>query len=839
MKRKLLCIAVAIIMILPLAFAAIPMASAAVADGWEHTATGGASASNFKVNADGSLSMGWGNPEVPFANLGALYDASAYNNNYTITVEAYVPATQSASTTNGVPVVGVMGVYPDGADKNWTGAMSVKLANYEGTAAGTPDNYAAWGTYNVVELFDTSAKAVACAASPYSIIGIESGDWNTVKVVVANGVVSMWVNDVLVCNAYTPENATGKYVVLGSNGDCGDWNNMPSFRNFKIVSNDDSVADYEAYTYVEPTWNTSAANNATAAINADGTLSIGAGAWSGAAISSLKGVAFDSGNNISLDIFVPNQALTDDTGKDAGTCFQNFSVMLSTAANTTVPSTAAGSCVQTTNGDSIEFRLVNNLANQILLYTYVNGACVNSGVSLADKVVSAIKVNDVNSFIFSIDGADVNLYANGTLIYTFANAASIFSVDGIAVLGFGASTYGGNTTGTYIISDISGFVPNNYGLWLEVPAEFDPADSNWTVLAPWMADATTPGGIVSYKPNGIIKLNSNTGNWGQAGVVYNEKLFASRLEIVINKTANTFSSPNAHTDFILSATKPTTYSLQMSVNTYFPDCNPATALAIHVGGDNVIYGSGVVGAIAFTNAWSNDVDNTFSVGDVYEVDGNKYVKIYLNGAALQIEEIDPETEEPTGAYVDYEFNVTNVLDENNQAYVIVGQTGYGTSGATAEFKAINGITAGKYEGADAYYNETENKATTPVVQWRAPSEKVAAGLRFKTTVALNSVNNNDSIVKMGTIIMPADKVTGGYLGHTQDGKIDGTSYLDIVAKNYYEKTDDSISFTAVLIGIPEDQLSRIFLAVSYVEYADGTITYGGLRAVSINDAMNA
>lgn len=625
MKRKLLCIAVAVIMILPLAFAAIPTASAAVAEGWDHTASGGASAGNFAINSDGSLTMGWGNPAVTWANLGALYDASAYNNNYTVTVEAYLPKTQSAAATNGVPVISVMAAFADGVDKNWIPGMALKLTNYEGTASGTPENLAAWGTYNVAEMFD-NLNAVACAASPYSTIGLVAGDWNTVKIVNNNGVVTIWVNDVCICVDYAVTFSTGNYIVLGSNGDCGDWNNMPSFRNFKIVSNDDSVADYTAYTVTEEAY----------------------------------------------------------------------------------------------------------------------------------PVVT-----------------------------------------------------------------------------------YDIAETNWSVLTPFLADGAAPNGVVTCIKGGYINLNSNTGWHGQAGVVYNDKLFASNLSVTINKTANTLASPNAHTDFIISATKPTQYSLQMSVNTYFPDCNPATALAIHVGGDNLIYGSGTVGAIVFNNTWTNDTDNTFSLGTVYEVDGEKFVKIYLNGVALQVEEIDEETEKPTGAYVDYEFNVTDILDENNQVYVVVGQTGYGTSGATANFKAINGVSPYEFEGADAYYEAEENKASTPVVQWRAPEAGVAAGLRFKTTVALNSVNHNDSIEKMGTLIIPADKLGDADLVLSADGKANGITYLDIVAKNYYEKTDAAISFTAVLTGIPDTALDRDFVAVSYIAYADGTVTYGAARTISVNGAMGA
>lgn len=139
---------------------------------------------------------------------------------------------------------------------------------------------------------------------------------------------------------------------------------------------------------------------------------------------------------------------------------------------------------------------------------------------------------------------------------------------------------------------------------------------------------------------------------------------------------------------------------------------------------------------------------------------------------------------------------------------------------------------------DEFYG---SRPIIPGAQYRLPNEEkgISAGLRFLTEIALNNVNTEDSIKKMGTIIMPADKLGDADLVLTENGKVNGISYVDIVAKKFYEKTDEKISFTAVLIGIPETQLDRDFVAVSYIEYTDGTVIYGKACVRSINGVLEA
>ncbi len=234
--KKILTLAIA----LTLVFALAVSASAVLPSGWV-TVTG-TTDDMHKINADGSLSMNWGNP-ADFANLTVGYDVSAFNNNYTATVEVYVPEKTLAggAYVTGAPVISVKATNP--ATNMWLLGMALKLINYEGHPAGTPDNYANWGnTYAVIECFDSTASVTASCAS-YADLGIKAGQWNTVKVIVEDNYVTYMVNDQIAIDGVAAT-SNGNFFCLANNGDGG----QPSFRNLVIKSNNGSVADVTAFT---------------------------------------------------------------------------------------------------------------------------------------------------------------------------------------------------------------------------------------------------------------------------------------------------------------------------------------------------------------------------------------------------------------------------------------------------------------------------------------------------------------------------------------------------------------------------------------------------------------
>ena len=249
--KKILAIALTLTLVLALGLSA----SAALPAGWDWTQTGGSSDANFFAQSDGSIRMGWGSPDVYWANLGVAYDVSAFNNNYTATVEVYVPSFTKGTSTNpeqvitGAPVISVKAVYHHNAEAAdaWLNGVALKIMNYQGVLG--EEYYGMWGnTWCVTECFDSLAAVPASCAS-YADLGIKAGQWNTVKVIVEGNYVTYMVNDQIAVDGVAAA-SNGNYLVLGSNGDCGDVANMPGYRNLVIKSNDrnSSVADVTAFT---------------------------------------------------------------------------------------------------------------------------------------------------------------------------------------------------------------------------------------------------------------------------------------------------------------------------------------------------------------------------------------------------------------------------------------------------------------------------------------------------------------------------------------------------------------------------------------------------------------
>ena len=252
--KKLTVITLVMALLLALCFSGN---AAALPEGWIHTSTGGASAKNFMLNDDGSITMGWGDPSVYWANLGVCYDVSAFNDNYTASVDFYLPkATLHTDGTfiTGCPVVGVKAKFDDGIDKNWIPSFAFKLLNYENMPTLDPAVFDAWGgTWNVVEIFDNALlqAPVSPTCALFSELNMKAGEWNNITVVVKGDYVGAIVNGVPVLDATEIINADGDYFVLGTNGDCGDKANMPSFKNLIIKSNDGSVDTVKAFTVDE------------------------------------------------------------------------------------------------------------------------------------------------------------------------------------------------------------------------------------------------------------------------------------------------------------------------------------------------------------------------------------------------------------------------------------------------------------------------------------------------------------------------------------------------------------------------------------------------------------
>ena len=142
------------------------------------------------------------------------------------------------------------------------------------------------------------------------------------------------------------------------------------------------------------------------------------------------------------------------------------------------------------------------------------------------------------------------------------------------------------------------------------------------------------------------------------------------------------------------------------------------------------------------------------------------------------------------------------------------------------------------ENQDGSYGAVKDKfyGFRPVIEGAQYRITGRSGLRFLVNVAMyNEINNNNTIARMGVLIIPTNKLSNGTaLTFTENGKIGNTSYLDIPAKFWYDTDEESyMKFTAVLLDIPDD--NRKFTAVAYIIYNDGTIVYSEPLERSIED----
>ncbi len=218
--------------------------------------------------------------------------------------------------------------------------------------------------------------------------------------------------------------------------------------------------------------------------------------------------------------------------------------------------------------------------------------------------------------------------------------------------------------------------------------------------------------------------------------------------------------------------------------------------------------------------------------------------------------------------------------EGTGEYIVIGQmfdtyaAGYGPENGPAIFKNVQIITD---DGATVYFNTpveeepdepedpeipVEYRPTVLGAQYRTVG---APGLRFGTQVNVTksdaeveaqngkvTVNNSTgeatigNIAKMGTLLIPTDLLGDAELQFTVDGKINGIRYLDIEMKKLHIINDAEgfVTFNVVMIGIPDAEVGganydRQFTAVSYIEYANGTIVYSDAISRSIADVAAA
>ncbi|MBE6915298.1 MAG: hypothetical protein E7471_01515 [Ruminococcaceae bacterium] len=92
------------------------------------------------------------------------------------------------------------------------------------------------------------------------------------------------------------------------------------------------------------------------------------------------------------------------------------------------------------------------------------------------------------------------------------------------------------------------------------------------------------------------------------------------------------------------------------------------------------------------------------------------------------------------------------------------------------------------------------------------------GLRFYSTVSKAEVRADD-VVEYGTILIPTENLKNAN-DFVIDANLDGRTVAKVPAVNTYKIEGDTLTFTAVIIGIKPENYTRAYSARSYITYTE-------------------
>ncbi len=847
--KKAFSLVIALIMIAPLAFAALPASEATAAGGFVAgypfvpAATTYIGTQYIVDPTTGVLTVWYGEAGTTWANCGLAYNGGATAGNYTASVELKLPE-KNASGTQGYAAVAINAAAGEGA---WYNAgLAVKILDY----SNHPDPaVAAIGT--CFEMYAPSTTPVLSNTGvTYQDANISESGWNTVSFTVTDGHADVYVNGVKILENYALPIADATGLILGTNGDSGVSSERHlQYRNL-VFNNGESYFN-RAYVSgkADTPWTFASTGNANRVYG--GYFTLDAPAWAGSIIASTHSIPFSYDDPVTTTVLAPHQALYDDTGKDNGICYQFFAVTVASAPISGTPAATTPSCEAVTQGASVELRIVNTLADELLLYYYKNGVCVNGSVPMAEKTVAGVTAGGDIRITFQIVGSSVYLIANGTVLYIFTDTAADYQ-SGEVYIAYTASAYGINTTASYVVKELNGVRPNLFDGFTDITVypfdagveeqgalPSDPAGLNWETVPALQVDGVgTSSGEVEFDADGNITLTSGNGWWQQATVVCDYLTAISQTSVAFNKEVFSDYSYNGYFGVFFTQEIPFENYSDAINRTYTPRTISGNVTGVMFAGDAAVNGDYAICALEndketlLKGSYADGEDMVLTFGDVYGkyVNGEyrQVVRIAVNGENLYYIE--------DGVRFDYEFDVTDVLDNNGEAWLVLSNVGYGVSGGEVTVKKVNGYAAAYTD----YKCSSYTRARILGAQYRTTG---AAGLRFATEIIKSSDNGPvtidaggvatlERIAKYGTLLMPLDLLDGNphNLRRTVGGAINGVSYLDVEGRVLYLQDDDRVVFTAVIIGIPDAapggrNYGREFVAVSYIEYKDGSIVY--------------
>ncbi|HAB00983.1 MAG TPA: hypothetical protein DCE08_05910 [Ruminococcaceae bacterium] len=135
--------------------------------------------------------------------------------------------------------------------------------------------------------------------------------------------------------------------------------------------------------------------------------------------------------------------------------------------------------------------------------------------------------------------------------------------------------------------------------------------------------------------------------------------------------------------------------------------------------------------------------------------------------------------------------------------------------------------------AEATFYGSATVFSSKGAQMRLPDGAITAGLRFAATVDKATFGIGESYsyaenngVTFGMYLLPKDMLDGySTLRDYINAKTTLGDAVDVIGKNVYSQDANELTYTAVLIDIPETAYNRDIVALPYVKY-NGTIEYG-------------
>ena len=217
-------------------------------------------------------------------------------------------------------------------------------------------------------------------------------------------------------------------------------------------------------------------------------------------------------------------------------------------------------------------------------------------------------------------------------------------------------------------------------------------------------------------------------------------------------------------------------------------------------------------------------------------DGTIAIETYVDGVYINTYSHKLKTVEAS-AVLQFQMGDAAHITESNGIYLNKNELARGYSGKESP--------AGYY--ALCYYENmasfsTASKPTRNVFIYSGASMRLkdnaaSSGLRFTFGVDKAWFDHFGAGAKVGALIIPTDKLTNGFSEAKLETLTKGTDYIELFTEGFSETAEEANASTYVyyasLVNILDQNYTRSFTGVGFVELANGTRIYTGTQSRSI------